>query len=122
MRRRHYIAAAILLLIKGTQESAIVNAIIVIIKVAIVLAFIAMAELYQPRESYSIFDSGDALPPLSPTDRSIVMLIHSDMDLEGCYGAPQLYSSHSLDSMPFPRRPRKQRTRRRICRLEFWGH
>ncbi|MDR2205574.1 MAG: amino acid permease [Flavobacteriaceae bacterium] len=49
-----------LLLIKGTQESAMVNAIIVFIKVAIVLVFIAIG--------WKFIDSGNHTPYLIPAD------------------------------------------------------
>jgi APA family basic amino acid/polyamine antiporter len=49
------VAALSLILVKGTQESALVNAIIVVIKVAIVLIFIALGWGYINSDNYTPF-------------------------------------------------------------------
>ncbi|MFM7838297.1 MAG: amino acid permease, partial [Chitinophagaceae bacterium] len=53
-----------LLLIKGTQESAVVNAIIVFIKVAIVLLFIALGWQFIQPENYVPYVIPDNTPPV----------------------------------------------------------
>ncbi|MBS1488115.1 MAG: amino acid permease [Bacteroidetes bacterium] len=59
-----------LLLIKGTQESAIVNSIIVIIKVAIVVVFIWVGwEFINPANHSPYFIPADAKPALLPDGR-----------------------------------------------------
>jgi APA family basic amino acid/polyamine antiporter len=103
-----------LLLIRGTQESAYVNGIIVILKVAIVILFIAFG--------WSFINPAHHTPMVPDPTTFVTDLgsTHHFGGLLGVLGAPAWCSSPSSDSMPF-RRPLKRRgTRKKICPSAFW--
>ena len=102
-----------LLLIKGTSESATVNAIIVAVKVAIVLVFIAVGwRFINPANHIAVSDSRQASP---------VTWACSNMDGEAFWAARASYSSRLSDSTRSPPRRRKPKIPAATCRIGILG-
>lgn len=70
------VAALSLILIKGTQESALVNAIIVVIKVSIVLIFIALGWGYINSDNYTPFLIPQMYPISLKTENLTAIISH----------------------------------------------
>jgi APA family basic amino acid/polyamine antiporter len=108
-----------LLLIKGTQESALVNAVIVFIKVAVVLIFIAIG--------WQFIDSSNYEPYLIPANEPAVVDQAGKVIADGTNTAGAvywvgllLYSLPSSALMRFPLQLRKPKTPSAICPLVSW--
>ena len=71
------IIALSLLLIKGTQESAVFNAVIVVVKVAIVLIFIAVGWQYIRPENHMPYLIPEGTPPVMGLKDGKMAVIHS---------------------------------------------
>ena len=106
-----------LLLIKGTSESAKVNAVIVFVKVGIVLVFIAIGWHFMQAANHASFLIPANTPPVLDAQGK-VLYDYSPAENHGWLGvfvALLLYFLHLLALMPYLLRPRKLKTRSAIC-------
>src|SRR5205823_6229306 len=104
-----------LLLIRGTKESALVNGIIVILKVSIVLLFIGIG--------WHFINPANHTPMIPPTTTYTTPqgITHAYGGILGILGAAALSSSPISVSMLFRPRRKKPEIRSATCRLEFLG-
>lgn len=110
-----------LLLIKGTQESAIVNAIIVFIKVAIVIIFIVLGWQFIRPENHTPYLIPANQPPVIDAAGKVIA------DYSGAFkhgwggvlGGAAIVFLHSLVLMLFQQLHRKQKSKKRYADWYF---
>ena len=110
-----------LLLIKGTQESAVVNAIIVFIKVAIVIIFIVLGWQFIRPENHTPYLIPANQPPVIELRVRLLQIILVHLSMAGVvyWVVLPLYFLRSLALMLFQQLHKKRKIQREICRLVF---
>ena len=116
-----------LLLIKGTQESALVNAIIVFIKVAVVLIFIAIGWQFIDQANYEPYLIPANEPSVVDKEVKSLLITVDGTNTDGVVYSVvlPLYSSPLSVLMQYPLQHRKPRTPSVTCRsvssVHWWS-